>query len=130
MGPCLCQPCSKTHMGLRFFGILPVTRAEGKWKTMPRLLKLPSENDTHPFHSRFIGQTMSHGHMNHKGAEVVPPHHVPRRRSAGECLVTSTDHYPKFSQLTCKADGHTSSGLPNLFGFRSSAPPPHFPRCL
>lgn len=130
MGSGLCQPCSKTHVGLPSFGILPVTRAEGTWKTMSWLLKLPSENDTYPFHSHFIGQTMSHERMNHRESEEVPPHHMPRRRSAGERLVTSTDHYPKFSQLTCRADGHTSSGLSNLFKIRSSAPPPHFPRCL
>lgn len=56
--------------------------------------------------------------------------HVPGRRSPGQCLVTSTDHYPKFSQLTLRADGHASSESSNLIWIRSPAPSPHFPRCF
>ena len=101
MGSGLCHPCPKIQWTLL------VTGAEETCKTMPWLLKLLPENDTHPFQLHFIDQSMSHGHISHKEAGEVPtPPHVPGRRSAGQCLVTSTDHYPKLSQLTCRSDGH------------------------
>lgn len=130
MGSGLCHPCPKTQMGLPSFATLPVTGAEGTWKTMPWLLKLLPKNTTHPFQSRFSGQMHVTWPYEPQGSRASTTPQVPGRRSAGQYLVTSADHYPKFSQLTCRADGHASSELSNLFWIRSPVPSPHFPRCL
>lgn len=73
VSPGLCHPCSGTQMGLPPFGGLPVTETEETWEIRYWLLKLPLKSDIHPFHSYFIGQSMSHGHMKHKGAGKYHP---------------------------------------------------------
>lgn len=92
-------------MGLPSFGNLPVNGAEGTWNHA-----LALEASTGKWHSSlpFTFHWPKHGHTSHRRAGEVPPHHVPGRRAPGQCSVTGTDRYPKFSQLTCRADGHAS----------------------
>lgn len=112
-------------MGLPPLGALPGTGAEGTWETMPWLLELLPESDACPLHSHFMGQGMSHGHMNHKGAGK----HTPPRtwKQIWGCLVTSTNHYhnghPQ-SWWVCLKPSESAY----LVWISSLAPPPHFPR--